>query len=86
MNRQRDMRCLAERFIRRHGQDIQVLDADRLAGRLQRFVPVETRDAQTLSTLRSIVIDVAGQRFVPTRWGNLAAAHRQTGSGEPDPR
>lgn len=74
MSSRRDMRGLAERFIRRHGQRIEVLDADRLARSMQRFVPIEMRDAKTLSRLRCIVIDVAGQRFVPTRWGRLSAA------------
>lgn len=72
MTSRRDMRGLADRFVRRHAQDIQVLDADRLATGLQRYLPIETRSVETLSQLRSIVIDVAGQHFIPTKWGRLS--------------
>ncbi len=71
MTSQRDMRCLTERFIRRHAQQIDILDADRLAAGLERYMPLELRGGDSLSNLRTIVIDVASQSFLPTRWGRL---------------
>ena len=75
-------RRLAERWLRRHGAGIGVLDADGLAAALQRYLPPEKRDAVRRRALRGMVIDVAGREHVPTRWG----LRPPDGGRSPDPR